>query len=181
MPYSSNQNQIDFEIGRLSLLFFWFEKHVCETTRMRTRLTLEKSLPENAPPPCAPHPPYVSTIILRPVRPASPWGPPITKRPLGFKWYTVRSSNRLAGITWLTTCTRRSFLRRSWVTSSSCCVEMTMVWTRKGTQAPLSSLYSTVTWNNRTGVIRKGHLHDFLKFFALLIRLSQYHHWRKKA
>lgn len=39
------------------------------------------SLPEKAPPPCAPQPPYVSMIILRPVRPASPWGPPITKRP----------------------------------------------------------------------------------------------------
>ena len=30
------------------------------------------SLPDRAPPPWAPHPPYVSTIIFRPVRPASP-------------------------------------------------------------------------------------------------------------
>ena len=37
------------------------------------RSTFEKSLPENAPPPCAPQPPYVSTMILRPVNPASPW------------------------------------------------------------------------------------------------------------
>ena len=37
------------------------------------RSTLEKSLPENAPPPCAPQPPYVSTIIFLPVNPASPW------------------------------------------------------------------------------------------------------------
>lgn len=43
--------------------------------------TLVGSLPEKAPPPCAPQPPYVSMMILRPVRPASPWGPPITKRP----------------------------------------------------------------------------------------------------
>lgn len=35
------------------------------------RSTLVKSLPEKAPPPCAPQPPYVSTMILRPVKPAS--------------------------------------------------------------------------------------------------------------
>ena len=33
--------------------------------------TLEKSLPEKAPPPWAPQPPYVSTMIFLPVRPAS--------------------------------------------------------------------------------------------------------------
>lgn len=37
------------------------------------RSTLVGSLPEKAPPPWAPQPPYVSTMILRPVRPASPW------------------------------------------------------------------------------------------------------------
>jgi len=47
------------------------------------RSTLVGSLPEKAPPPCAPQPPYVSMMILRPVRPASPCGPPITKRPAG--------------------------------------------------------------------------------------------------
>jgi hypothetical protein len=45
--------------------------------------TLEKSFPEKAPPPCAPQPPYVSTMIFRPVRPASPWGPPMMKSPDG--------------------------------------------------------------------------------------------------
>ena len=50
------------------------------------RSTLLLSLPEKAPPPCAPQPPYVSTIILRPVKPASPCGPPITNLPDGFKW-----------------------------------------------------------------------------------------------
>jgi hypothetical protein len=70
------------------------------------RSTLEKSLPEKAPPPWAPQPPYVSTcqkileniikryyndkirditIIFLPVRPASPCGPPIINLPLGFK------------------------------------------------------------------------------------------------
>ena len=43
------------------------------------RSTFEGSLPLNAPPPCRPMPPYVSTMILRPVSPASPCGPPITK------------------------------------------------------------------------------------------------------
>ena len=37
------------------------------------RSTLDGSLPEKAPPPCAPHPPYVSTIIFLPVKPASPY------------------------------------------------------------------------------------------------------------
>ena len=35
-------------------------------------------------------------MILRPVRPASPIGPPITKRPVGFTWKTVSSSSQLA-------------------------------------------------------------------------------------
>ena len=34
--------------------------------------TFEKSLPEKAPPPWAPQPPYVSTMIFLPVKPASP-------------------------------------------------------------------------------------------------------------
>lgn len=37
------------------------------------RSTFVKSFPENAPPPWAPQPPYVSTIIFRPVKPASPY------------------------------------------------------------------------------------------------------------
>src|SRR3954470_14278387 len=40
------------------------------------RSTFDGSLPLNAPPPWRAMPPYVSTMILRPVRPASPWGPP---------------------------------------------------------------------------------------------------------
>ena len=38
-------------------------------------------------------------MILRPVRPASPCGPPITKHPEGWMWYTVPSSRYLAGTT----------------------------------------------------------------------------------
>src|SRR6478672_12657227 len=47
------------------------------------RSTLVGSFPENAPPPCGAYPPYVSTMILRPVRPQSPSGPPTTKLPVG--------------------------------------------------------------------------------------------------
>src|ERR1041385_8050564 len=47
------------------------------------RSTLDGSLPEKAPPPWRAMPPYVSMMILRPVRPASPIGPPISKRPVG--------------------------------------------------------------------------------------------------
>ena len=36
---------------------------------------------------------------LRPVRPASPWGPPMTKRPLGFRWKMVFSSRYFSGTT----------------------------------------------------------------------------------
>jgi hypothetical protein len=55
------------------------------------------TLPEKAPPPCAPQPPYVSMMILRPVRPASPWGPPMTKRPEGLRWKMVLSSRYFSG------------------------------------------------------------------------------------
>ena len=47
------------------------------------RSTFVGSLPEKAPPPCAPQPPYVSMMILRPVRPASPCGPPMMNLPDG--------------------------------------------------------------------------------------------------
>src|SRR2546425_5115485 len=57
------------------------------------RSTLLGSLPENAPPPWLPTPPYVSTMILRPVSPVSPMGPPTTNRPVGLMWYfTLRGS-----------------------------------------------------------------------------------------
>src|SRR6266542_6613171 len=47
------------------------------------RSTLVGSFPEKAPPPCRAAPPYVSTMILRPVRPVSPIGPPSTNFPTG--------------------------------------------------------------------------------------------------
>ena len=52
------------------------------------RSTFVGSLPENAPPPWRAMPPYVSTMILRPVSPASPIGPPVTNRPVGLTCMT---------------------------------------------------------------------------------------------
>src|SRR5205814_4517810 len=55
----------------------------CRAPYAPARSTLVGSLPEKQPPPWRAYPPYVSTMILRPVRPASATGPPITKRPVG--------------------------------------------------------------------------------------------------
>ena len=38
-------------------------------------------------------------MILRPVRPVSPCGPPITNRPVGLMWYLVSASTMFGGIT----------------------------------------------------------------------------------
>ena len=56
---------------------------ICLAAYAALRSTFEGSFPLNAPPPCAPFPPYVSTTIFLPVRPVSPWGPPITNLPVG--------------------------------------------------------------------------------------------------
>ncbi len=56
------------------------------------RSTLVGSLPLNAPPPCRPRPPYVSTMIFRPVSPQSPCGPPVTKQPVGLMWQAMSCS-----------------------------------------------------------------------------------------
>ena len=81
-------------------------------------------------------------MILRPVSPLSPWGPPITKRPVGLMKYFVSSSTISAGMISSNT----YFLISSWicscVTSGSCCVEHTTASIRIGFP---SSLYSTVT------------------------------------
>lgn len=54
--------------------------------------------------PPSPH----SPLKPPPVRPASPWGPPITKRPEGLRWKMVLSSRYLAGTMGLMTCSIRS-------------------------------------------------------------------------
>ncbi len=81
-------------------------------------------------------------MILRPVRPQSPCGPPTTKRPVGLMKYLVLASSSSAGTTaWIT------FSWTSWRTVSIgtrplCWVETITVSTRTG----LSPSYSIVTW-----------------------------------
>merc|ERR1719163_2417717 len=58
--------------ARLQRPLFTTDLAICRQIYAAERSTFVGSLPENAPPPCAPHPPYVSMMILRPVSPASP-------------------------------------------------------------------------------------------------------------
>ena len=58
-------------------------------------------------------------MILRPVRPVSPMGPPITKRPVGLMWYLVCSSSHSAGSTAWITCLRMSACSSSLLTLSA--------------------------------------------------------------
>src|SRR2546422_1685045 len=91
------------------------------------------SFPENAPPPWLPAPPYVSTMILRPVSPVSPMGPPTTNRPVGLMWYfTLRGSKMSLGMTGLITYSITSRSIFLLVTSGLCWVETTIVSTRTG-------------------------------------------------
>lgn len=73
------------------------------------------------------------------------WGPPMTKRPLGCRWYMVSSSKYTEGTTALMIFSFRASLISSRQISSSCCTETTMVWTRTGITAPRSWRYCTVT------------------------------------
>ncbi len=104
------------------------------------RSTLDGSLPLNAPPPWRAIPPYVSTMILRPVSPASPIGPPTTNRPVGLTCMIGSTGRSASGITGRITWPTMSSRMRSSV-PGSCCDETTTVRTRTGT--PRS--YSTVT------------------------------------
>ena len=81
-------------------------------------------------------------MILRPVSPASPIGPPMTKRPVGLTCITGSSARSSRGMTGRITASMMSARSRSARTSGSCWVETTTVRTRFG--MPCS--YSTVTW-----------------------------------
>ncbi len=85
----------------------------------------------------------MSTMIFRPVRPVSPMGPPVTKRPVGLMWYVTRfGSIRCLGIVGSTTCSIMSSRILERPVSGPCCVEMTTVSTDTG----LPSTYRTLTW-----------------------------------
>lgn len=79
-------------------------------------------------------------------------GPPMTKRPLGCRWYMVSSSRYRLGTTAFTTCSFRQWHISSRVTHSLCCTDTTMVWTRNGTMAPRSCLYCTVTCRRKKNI-----------------------------
>src|SRR5580692_2290481 len=97
-------------------------------------------------------------MILRPVRPVSPWGPPITNFPVGLIWYLIFLLKRwlYAGY-WACTRGMRMLIISllilaaifSSVSKSSCWVEMTMASIRMGL---LLSSYSMVTWDLASGL-----------------------------
>ena len=71
-------------------------------------------------------------MILRPVRPQSPWGPPTTKRPVGLMKYLVLASRSSAGMTAWMTFSMTSSRMVSVFTRLECWVEMTTASTRTG-------------------------------------------------
>ncbi len=71
-------------------------------------------------------PPYVSTMILRPVRPQSPCGPPTTKRPVGLTWILVALSMSFFGSALSMTSSMIASRSCLYLTFSSCCVETTI-------------------------------------------------------
>jgi len=71
-------------------------------------------------------------MILRPVRPESPCGPPMTKRPVGLIRYSVFRVSSFASMTFLMTFWIRNFSIVAWATSAVCCVEMTTFTTSTG-------------------------------------------------
>ena len=81
-------------------------------------------------------------MILRPVSPQSPCGPPTTKRPVGLMKYLVLESSRLGGMTAWMTFSSTSSRMVSILTRLLCWAEMITASTRTGR----SPSYSTVTW-----------------------------------
>ncbi len=114
------------------------------------------SLPLNAPPPCRPMPPYVSTMIFLPVSPQSPKGPPITKRPVGLTKNLVLLSMSFLGMTFSITRSMTASLSVLYLTSGECWVETTIASQRTGA----SFSYSMVTCVLPSG-LRKSALPDF--------------------
>src|SRR5207244_10573346 len=85
--------------------------------------TLLGSLPLKAPPPWRATPPYVSTMILRPVSPASAAGPPSTNDPLGLTMILVAASTTWPFKTGLMTSSRTPSAISFCVALAACWVE----------------------------------------------------------
>ena len=99
-------------------------------------------------------------MILRPVRPASPIGPPMTKRPVGLTYTRVSRSNNAPGMTGSMIRSRTVARISSSETSGSCWVEMTTASTRTG----FAPSYSTVTCDFASG--RNHAIEPSLRFVA---------------
>ena len=80
-------------------------------------------------------------MILRPVSPQSPCGPPITNRPVGLTWIFVSLSMSSLGMIGLMISSRTPSAMRACDTSGVCCVLTTIASQR----ATLSPSYSSVT------------------------------------
>ena len=87
-------------------------------------------------------PPYVSTMILRPVTPESPIGPPMMNRPVALIIRFMSGARNSMGTTLSITSRLTASRRFSVVTESSCWAAMTTACTLCG-RPPR---YSTVTW-----------------------------------
>merc|ERR1719321_1539659 len=184
VPYVSTKSERGFATpiayesctsARLQSPLFTTDLAICRQAYAAERSTLVGSLPEKAPPPCAPQPPYVSMMIFRPVRPASPWGPPMMNFPdglmckfvcdpykvtAGLPFFNVISSRHFT----ITSLTMSSFIRAMLgavssapvqpstslllfaTPGSACWVEMTTVWIDRGSTEPSAFWrYSIVT------------------------------------
>ena len=71
-------------------------------------------------------------MILRPVRPQSPIGPPITKLPVGLMWYWVSPCSHSDGSTGLTISSITASRRSASLMSGECWVESTTASTATG-------------------------------------------------
>ena len=71
-------------------------------------------------------------MILRPVTPVSPMGPPMTKRPVGLMKILVFRSTSRFGSAFAMTSSRMAAWSLLFETSSACCVETTTVSMRAG-------------------------------------------------
>merc|ERR1719159_593802 len=155
--------------ARLLRPLFTTDFAICRQMYAAERSTFVGSFPENAPPP------YVAMMILRPVSPASPWGPPMMNLPDGLMWRWVCSPYSVsAGLpffsnvscrVFFTTCSTINLFissidgavisfplypghssERFAVPGAACCVEITTVCTLSGSTDPSEfCLYSTVT------------------------------------
>jgi len=103
-------------------------------------------------------------MILRPVRPASPYGPPIVKLPEGFIMYLVRSSKSSLGNRSLQNAVSNGSISL-FVCVSECWWDISTVCIRTGDRLPsVLVFYSIVTCDLESGL---NHAHSF-SFFLFI-------------